>query len=201
MHNVLVSQPRRSQYEEGAPSLTLLDKAIFSSAIFLLILGLLFEASGFGAFVAGHTGGFLLVVIGVSMFWAGWIISGARGFPCATAAALNMFDAASTLAFWNFEINPAVRYIGPTLFLVAKILCSIVIALYAKFHSAPRKGGLILSVLFAVIVGWNLSQHTLAYLGVSDITIGLLFGTLLSFAVSSAVVFLLFLSEKISFKL
>jgi len=181
--------------------LTLLDKAIFSSAIFLLTLGLLFEASGFGTFIAGHTGGLLLVIMGISMFWAGWIISGAPGFPCATAAALNMFDAASTLAFWNFEINTAVRFIGPTLFLIAKIVCSIVIALYAKFHHTPRRGGLILSVLFAVIVGWNLSQHTLAYLGLSDITLSLLFGTLLSFATSSVVVLMLFLGEKTTLKL
>jgi len=180
---------------------TLLDKAIFSSALFLLALGLLFEASGFGTFVAGYTGGLLLVVMGISMFWTGWIISGARGFPCATAAALNMFDAASTLAFWNFEINPAVRHIGPTLFLIAKIMCSIVIALYAKFHHAPRKGGLILSVLFGVIVGWNLGQHTLAYLGLSDITVGLLLGTLMSFAASSVVVLMLFLGEKVTLKL
>jgi len=179
---------------------TLLDKVIFSSAVFLLVLGLLFEASGFGTFVAGQMSGLLLVIIGIPMFWAGWIISGAHSFPCATAAALNMFDAASTLAFWNFEINPAVLYIGPTLFLIAKILCSIVIALYAKFHQAPKKGGLMLSVLFAVIVGWNLSQHTLAYLGFSDVTLGLLFGTFLSFAASSVVVLMLFLGEKITLK-
>jgi len=181
--------------------MTLLDKAIFSSAVFLLILGLLFEASGFGTFVAGQASGLLLVIIGIPMFWAGWTLSGAKGFPCATAAALNMLDAASTLAFWNFEINPAVRQMGPTLFLIAKIICSIVIAMYAKFHQAPRRGGLMLSVLFAVIVGWNLSQHTLAYLGLSDITIGLLFGTLLSLATSSMVVLMLFLGEKVMLKL
>ena len=85
--------------------MVLLDKIVFSLGVFALVIGLLFEASGFGAFVAGHTGGLLLVVIGVSMYWAGWVISGAQAFSCAVAAALNMFDAASTLAFWNFEVN------------------------------------------------------------------------------------------------
>jgi len=178
----------------------LLDHVIFSSAVFLLVIGLIFEASGFGAFIAGQMGALLLVVMGISMFWAGWIISGAHSFPCAAAAALNMFDAASTLAFWNFEINPAVLYIGPSLFLIAKIVCSIAIVFYAKFHHSPRKGGLILSLVFAVIVGWNLSQHTLAYLGLSDITLGLFFGILLSFAASSFVVLMLFLGEKVTLK-
>jgi hypothetical protein len=174
----------------------LLDGIIFASAIFLLVIGLIFEASGFGTFIAGQPGALLLVVIGISMFWAGWSISGARSFSCATASALNMFDAASTLAFWNFEINPAVRSIGPTLFLVSKISCSIVIVLYAKFHHAPKRGGIILSLLLAAIVGWNLSQHTLAYLGLSNVTLGLFFGTLLSFVAASIVVLMLFLGEK-----
>jgi len=174
----------------------LLDAFIFVSAIFLLVIGLIFEASGFGAFVAGQPAALLLVVIGISMFWAGWTISGARGFSCAIASALNMFDAASTLAFWNFEINPAVRSIGPTLFLVSKISCSIVIVLYAKFHHTTRKGGIILSLLLAGIVGWNLSQHTLAYLGFSSVTLGLLLGTVLSFVAASIVVLLLFLGER-----
>ena len=149
--------------------MALLDKAVFSLGAFSLVIGLLFEASGFGAFVAGQTGGLLLAIIGISMFWAGWVISGAQSFPCAVAAALNMFDAASTLAFWNFEVNPTVLYLGPTLFLTAKVVCSIVIVLFAKFHPAPRRGGLLLSVVFAVIVGWNLSQHILAYFGLSNI--------------------------------
>jgi hypothetical protein len=178
----------------------LLDHVIFSFAIFLLVIGLIFEASGFGTFVAGYSGGLLLVVIGISMFWAGWTISGARSFSCAVASALNMFDAASTLAFWNFEINPAVRYIGTPLFLVAKIFCSIVIVLYAKFHHTTKKGGLLLSVFFAGIVGWNLGQHTLAYLGLSDITLGLLFGTSLSFAAASIVALMLLLGEKVTLK-
>jgi hypothetical protein len=174
----------------------LLDVIIFALAIFLLVIGLIFEASGFGTFVAGQPVALLLVVIGISMYWAGWTISGARSFSCATASVLNMFDAASTLAFWNFEINPAVRSIGPTLFIVSKIICSIVIVLYAKFHHDPKKGGIILSLLFAAVVGWNLSQHTLAYFGFSNVALGLLFGTLLSFVAASIVVFMLFLGEK-----
>ncbi len=174
---------------------TLLDGVIFSFAILLLVIGLIFEASGVGAFIAGSSGGLLLVVIGISMFWAGWEISGARSFSCALASALNMFDAASTLAFWNFEINPAVRYIGPALFLGAKILCSIVIVLYAKLHHAPRKSGFFLSLFFAVIVGWNLGQHLLAYLGLSDVTLGLLFGTSLSFAAAFFIVLMLILGD------
>lgn len=176
--------------------MTLLDSMIFSLAIILIVIGLIFAASGFGVFVAGQSGALLLVVIGIAMFWAGWTISGARSFSCAIASTLNMFDAASTLAFWNFEINPAVHSIGPTLFLISKISCSIVIVFYGKFHPAPKKGGIILSLFFAAVVGWNLSQHTLAYLGLSDVTLGLLFGTLLSFVAASIVVLMLFLGEK-----
>jgi len=175
----------------------LIDKAIFSSALMFLVFGLIFEASGFGAFVAGHLGGLLLVIIGIPMFWAGWDMSGARGFSCATASALNMFDAASTVAFWNFEINPVVRGVGPTLFLMAKIICSIVIVLYAKLHKNPKKGGLILSVFFSLIVGWNLGQNVFAYLGLLDITCGLLLGALLSFTAATLVMLMLFSDEKI----
>ena len=178
----------------------LLDHIVFSFAVFLLVIGLILEASGFGAFIAGHSGSLLLVIIGISLFWAGWTISGARSLSCALASALNMFDAASTLVFWNFEINPAVRYIGQPLFLAAKVFSSIAIVLYAKFHHAPKKGGVLLSLFFAVIVGWNLGQHTLAYLGLSDINLGLFFGTLLSLIAASIVVLMLSLGEKITLK-
>jgi hypothetical protein len=57
-----------------------------------------------------------------------------------------------------------------------------------------------MSVVFAGVVGWNLSQHTLAYLGLSDLTTGLLFGTLLSFIASAVVILMLLLSEKIALK-
>jgi len=180
--------------------MALIDKAIFSSALMFLVFGLVFEASGFGAFVAGHVGGLLLVIIGIPMFWAGWDMSGARGFSCATASALNMFDAASTVAFWNFEINPVVKAVGPTLFLMAKIVCSIVIVLYAKLHKNPKKGGLILSMFFSLIVGWNLGQNVFAYLGLLDVTFGLFLGAVLSFAAATLVVLMLFSDEKIRLK-
>ena len=181
--------------------MVLLDKIVFSLGVFALVIGLVFEASGFGVFIACHIGGMLLVVLGVSMYWAGWVISGAQSFSCAVAAALNMFDASSTLAFWNFEVNPAVLYLGPTLFLIAKITCSIAIVLYAKFHSAPRKGGILLSIVFASIVGWNQSQHVLAYFGLSDIAAGLFFGVFLSFVAASVVILMLLLGEKAAVKL
>ena len=171
--------------------MVLLDKLVFALGVFALIVGLVFEASGFGVFVAGEIGGLLLSVLGVSMYWAGWVITGAQSFACAVAAALNMFDAASTLAFWNYEVNPTVLFLGPTLFLVAKIACSIAIVAYARFHATPRKGGIVLSVVFGAIVGWNLSQHALAYFGLSDVTIGLLFGAFLSFAASAIILALL----------
>jgi len=174
---------------------TLMDQAVFSSAIFLLVVGLVLEASGFGIFVVGRLDGLLLVVIGVSMFWGGWVMSGARGSSCATAALLNMLDAASTVSFWNFEVNPFVRTVGPTAFLIAKILCSVTIMLYAKFHGNPRKGGLFLTVFFALIVGWNLGQHTLAYLGLRDFAYGIFLGTVFSFAASVVILLMLFMSE------
>jgi hypothetical protein len=178
----------------------LLDKLVFSLGVFALMVGLVFEASGFGVFIAGHIGGLLLSVLGVSMYWAGWIISGAQSFSCAVAAALNMFDAASTLAFWNYEVNPTVLYLGPTLFLIAKIACSIAIVAYARFHAFPRKGGVTLSVAFGGIVGWNLSQHALAYFRLSDVTIGLLFGAFMSFIAASVVVLMLLSGEKVAVK-
>jgi hypothetical protein len=179
---------------------SVIDNAILSSALLFIVVGLVFEASGFGTFVAGHLGGLLLVVIGIPMFWAGWNISGAREFSCATASALNMFDAASTIAFWNFELNPVVKAAGPTLFLIAKVVCSIVIVLYAKFHSNPRKGGLILSAFFSLIVGWNLGQNAIVYLGLLDINSGLLLGVAMSFTAAALVVLMLFSDKRISLK-
>jgi hypothetical protein len=164
------------------------------------MVGLVFEASGFGVFIAGHIGGLLLSVLGVSMYWAGWIISGAKSFSCAVAAALNMFDAASTLAFWNYEVNPTVLYLGPTLFLIAKIASSIAIVVYARFHASPRKGGVLLSVVFGGIVGWNLSQHALAYFGLSEVTVGLLFGVFLSLSAAFLVILTVLLGEKATMK-
>jgi len=175
--------------------MTLMDHAVFSSAIFLLVLGLILEMTGFGLFVVGRLDGFLLVVIGVPMFWGGWVMSEARSFSCAIAAILNMFDAASTVVFWNFEINPFVRTAGPTVFMIAKITCSIVIMLYARLHNNPRNGGLILTTFFALVVGWNMGQHTLAYLDLRDFAYGILFGTLFSFVTSAMILLVLFVSE------
>ena len=173
----------------------LVDYVVFFWAIFLLIIGLIFEASGFGVFVSGRLDGFIFVIIGVTMFWGGRILSGARGFSCAVAAVLNMFDAASTVAFWSFEINPFVVAAGPTIFVVAKVLCSLAIMLFAKLHPNPGKGGTILAAFFAVIIGWNLSQYTLAYLGLIDIVYGIFIGTFLSFLASAAVFYILFRSK------
>lgn len=173
-----------------------IDQAEFASAVFLIVVGLIFEASGFGIIVVGRLDGVILIIMGISMFWGGWVMSGARGVSCATAAVLNMFDAASTVSFWNFEINPLVRLAGPTIFMVAKIVCSITIMLYAKFHHDPRKGGIMLTLFFSLIVGWNLGQHVLAYFGHRIVPYQMyvyIVGAMLSFAVSAVTLSLLFL--------
>jgi len=174
----------------------LIDHFVFSWAVFLLVLGLIFEASGFGIFVAGRLDGFVIIVIGVTMFWGGWILSRARGFSCAVAAVLNMFDAASTVSFWNFEINPVVLAAGPTIFMIAKIACSLAIMLYAKLHTNPKRGGMALTIFFALIVAWNLSQHLMAYLGFKDFAYGILLGTIFSFVASTIVLYTLFMNKK-----
>ena len=176
--------------------MVLIDYVTFSWAVFLLVLGLVFEASGFGIFVAGRFDGVLLIFIGVTMFWGGWILSRARGFSCAVAAVLNMFDAASTAAFWNFEINPFVLAVGPTIFMIAKITCSLTIMLYAKLHANPRRGGIALAVFFAFIVAWNLSQHLMAYLDLKDFAYGIFLGTMFSFIASAIVLYVLFITGK-----
>jgi hypothetical protein len=178
----------------------LIDKFIFLLGILVLVIGLLFAGSGFGVFIAGQSGGLILMILGISMYWAGWIISGAQSFSCAVAAALNMFDAASTLAFWNYEVNPTVLYLGPTLFLTAKIACSIAIVVYARFNVSPQKGGLVLSIVFSGIVGWNLSQHALAYLGFTNVAVSLLFGIFLSFLAAFLVILMLLSGEKVRVK-
>ncbi len=165
----------------------LIDHLVFSWAVLLLVFGLIFEAAGFGIFIAGRLDGFILIIIGVTMYWGGWILSRARSFSCALAAVLNMFDAASTVSFWNFEVNPVVLAAGPTIFMIAKIACSLTIMLYAKLHKNPRRGGITLTVFFAFIVAWNLSQHLMAYLGFKDFEYGLLLGTIFSFTASTTV--------------
>ena len=174
----------------------MIDQAVFSLAIFLTVVGLIFEASGFGIIVVGRLDGIILVIMGLSMFWAGWAMSGARSVSCATAAVLNMFDAASTISFWNFEINPLVQFAGPTIFMVAKVVCSITILLYAKLDPNPRKGGMMLTLFFGLIVGWNLGQHALAYFGLRIVPYQVyiyIVGAMLSFAVSAVALSLLFL--------
>lgn len=173
----------------------LVDYVVFLWAIFLLVTGLIFEASGFGVFVSGRLDGFIFIIIGLAMFWGGWTLSGAKGFSCAAAAVLNVLDAASTVAFWAFEVNPFVLAAGPTIFMVAKVLCSLAIMLYAKLHPNPGRGGTVLAGFFGLIIGWNLSQYILAYLGLVDIIYGVFIGTFLSFLASATVFYILFRSK------
>lgn len=175
------------------------DQAAFLSSIFLLVVGLVFVASGFGIFVVGRLDGVIMIVLGFTMFWGGWTMSGAHGISCATAAVLNMFDAASTLSFWSFEINPLVLAIGPTIFLVAKVVCSITIVLYAKVHPDPKRGGVMLALFFGLIVAWNLGQHLLAYLDMRVVPYEAYFlvvGAALSFAASTFAIVLLLLKRR-----
>lgn len=167
----------------------LLDYLMFAWAVLLLVLGLIFEASGFGVLITGRWDGLILVVLGFTMFWGGWLMSRARGAWCGIAAVLNMFDAASTFVFWNFEANPFVVAMGPTLFMTAKIVCSLAIMLYARLHPNPARGGLVLTITFGLIVGWNISQHILTYLQLRDITYGILLGTVFSFMAAAFIVY------------
>jgi len=148
----------------------------------------------------GRLDGFIFIVIGVAMFWGGWVLSGARGISCALAAVLNMLDAASTVAFWSFEINPFVMAAGPTIFMVAKVTCSLAIMLYAKLYPNPGKGGVVLAAFFALIVAWNLSQYMLAFLGAVDVVYGIFVGTFLSFLASAIVFYVLFRSRMYAHK-
>jgi len=139
------------------------DPRAFLAVVALLVFGLIFEASGFGAFVAGRPEGLLLVLIGVTMFWGGWTLSEAKGFSCGAASALNMADAALTFAYWNFEVNPFVVAAGPIVFLLSKVACSVGIVFYARIHPNPRAGGLLLAALFGAVVAWNILQHAAAW--------------------------------------
>ncbi|MFB0523633.1 MAG: hypothetical protein ACETV1_07760 [Candidatus Bathyarchaeia archaeon] len=167
----------------------MIDRAMHIWAIFLLVLGLIFAASGFGIFVVGRLDGFVMIVVGVAMFWGGWTMSRARGRSCAIASFLNVIDAALTFAFWNFEINPVVLTAGPTVFLVAKIASSLAIMLYAKLSVSPERGGIVLAMFFSFVIGWNLSQRFLADI---DFYYGTIIGALLSFAASAAILLALF---------
>ena len=174
----------------------IIDHVELSGAIFLLVIGLIFEASGFGIFVSGRLDGVVIIVIGVTMFWGGWVMSRAKGLSNAVAAFLNMVDAASTVAFWNFEFNPFVLAVGPTVFLIAKITCSVAIVLYARLATNPGKSGAVLAGFFALIVVWNLSQHLLAYFGFKDATFGILVGSVLSFIAAAVLLYLLVRNER-----
>jgi hypothetical protein len=161
-----------------------LERVVAPASIGILVLGLLFVAGGFGTFVAGHVEGLLVVFIGVAMLWAGWIGSQAKGLACLIASFLNTLDASITLASWNYEVNPLVRGSGPTLFIVAKMFCSVAIVLFARTASDPRRGGRALVAAFALILAWNLSQLALSNLRAGSLSIALFWGTASSIAVA-----------------
>jgi len=163
-----------------------LGRVVTPSALVIFLLGLLFIAGGFGTFVAGHLEGLLVVFVGVAMFWAGWIGSQARGLSCLGAALLNTLDAAVTVASWGHEVNPIVLSTGPTLFLAAKLLCSVAIVLFARSMPNPSRGGYLLSSAFAFIMAWNLSQLALFSAHAQSLTQALFYGTAASAAVAFA---------------
>ncbi|MGA2971585.1 MAG: hypothetical protein ABSE39_03050 [Candidatus Bathyarchaeia archaeon] len=163
-----------------------MERVMAPAAIGLVLLGLLFVVGGFGAFVAGHLEGWLIVFIGVAMLWAGWAGSQARGLSCLIAVCLNTFDASITIASWNYEINPLVLSAGPTLFVAAKLLSSLAIVLFARTVPNPRKGGYLLSTAFALIMAWNLTQLALLSFHTESLTQALFWGSAASLAVAFA---------------
>jgi len=150
------------------------------------MLGLVFVAGGFGTFVAGHVEGLLIVFVGVAMLWAGWVGSQAKGLSCLIAACLNTLDASITLASWSYEINPLVLSTGPSLFLMAKLLSSLAIVLFAKTSQNPRRGGHLLSGAFALILAWNLGQLAASSLRTRPLSEVLFWGTAASISVAFA---------------
>jgi hypothetical protein len=161
-----------------------LERAVAPTSIGILLLGLLFVAGGFGTFVAGHMEGLLVVFVGVAMLWAGWIGSQAKGLSCLIASFLNTLDASITLASWNYEVNPLVLASGPTLFIIAKMLCSVAIVLFARTAPNPRSGGRMLVVAFALILSWNLSQLAISNFQSGSLSSALFWGTASSIAVA-----------------
>jgi len=155
-------------------------------SIGLVLLGLLFVVGGFGASVAGHLEGLLVVCIGVAMLWAGWVGSQAKGLSCLIAATLNTLDASITIASWNYEINPLVLSTGPTVFIAAKLLSSLAIVLFARTVPNPRMGGYMLSTAFAFIMAWNLSQLALLSYHTESLTQALVWGSAATSAVALA---------------
>lgn len=163
-----------------------MERIVAPTALGIFLLGLVFVAGGFGTFVAGHMEGLLIVFLGVAMLWAGWAGSQAQGLSCLMAASLNTIDAAITLASWNYEINPLVRTVGPTLFMVAKIVCSLAIVLFARTAADPRKGGRILTGAFALILAWNLGQLALSNFRPESMAVAFFWGAVSSIAVALA---------------
>jgi hypothetical protein len=168
-----------------------MERIMTPAAIGLVLLGLLFVVGGFGAFVAGSLEGLLIVFIGVAMLWAGWKGSQAKGLSCLIAASLNTLDASITVATWNFEINPLVLGTGPTLFIAAKLLASLVIVLFARSVPDPRRGGYILSAAFALIMAWNLSQLALLSFHTRSLSEALFWGSASSLTVAFATLMVL----------
>jgi hypothetical protein len=169
-----------------------LERVVTPASLGILLLGLLFVAGGFGTFGAGHIEGILVVFVGVAMLWAGWAGSQAKGLSCLLAACLNTLDASITLASWNYEINPLVVGSGPTLFLMAKLLSSLAIVLYARDAQDPRRGGYMLSGAFALILAWNLSQLAASSLSARPLAEALFWGTTASISVALATLMLVF---------
>jgi len=163
-----------------------MEKVMAPMSIGLVLLGLLFVVGGFGASVAGHLEGLLVVFIGVAMLWAGWVGSQAKGLSCLIAATLNTLDASVTIASWNYEINPLVLSTGPTVFVAAKLLSSLAIVLFARTVPNPRTGGYVLSTAFALIMAWNLSQLALLNFHTESLTQALLWGSAATLAVAFA---------------
>jgi hypothetical protein len=163
-----------------------LERVVGPGALVILLIGLLFVAGGFGTFVAGHMEGLLVVFVGVAMSWAGWVGSQAKGLSSLIAAGLNTLDASVTLASWTHEINPFVVTTGPTMFIVAKMLCSLAIVLFARTTPNPRRGGRILASAFAIILAWNLSQLALSSFQLGSLSGALFWGTASSLAVALA---------------
>ncbi len=158
------------------------------AAIGILLLGLVFVAGGFGAFVAGHIEGLLVLFIGVAMLWAGWAGSQAKSLSCLMAASLNTLDASITLASWNYEINPLVLSTGPTLFISAKLLSSLAIVLFARTVPDPRRGGYVLAAAFALIMAWNLAQLSLLSFHTKSLSEAIFWGSASSLAVAFATI-------------
>ena len=163
-----------------------LERVVTPTSLSLVMLGLVFVAGGFGTFVAGHVEGLLIVFVGVAMLWAGWVGSQAKGLSCLIAACLNTLDASITLASWSYEINPLVLSTGPSLFLMAKLLSSLAIVLFAKTSQNPRRGGHLLSGAFALILAWNLGQLAASSLRTRPLSEVLFWGTAASISVAFA---------------